>query len=109
MPKRIKPSDLVSNEASNLPANSNAPMAENKEAFTDVSLVGNGTMTAEARDKLEKYDALEASVAALSKEKAMLEAKVAEYAEKLTAKPSSKSTVNNTKLAEAEKKISMLD
>jgi uncharacterized coiled-coil DUF342 family protein len=40
-------------------------------------------MTAEAKEKLEKYDALEKSVCSLSKEKEHLEAKVAEYAEKL--------------------------
>lgn len=40
-------------------------------------------MTAEAKDKLEKYDALEKSVGALSKEKEVLEAKLAEYADRL--------------------------
>ena len=54
-----------------------------QSTFKDASLVGNGQMTAEAKEKLEKYDALEKSVGALSKEKEHLEAKVAEYAEKL--------------------------
>ena len=52
--------------------------------FEDASLVGNGPMTAEAKEKLEKYDALEKSVGALSKEKEVLEAKLAEYADRLS-------------------------
>ena len=40
-------------------------------------------MTSEAKEKLEKYDALEKSVGALSKEKEVLEAKLAEYADRL--------------------------
>ena len=40
-------------------------------------------MTAEAKEKLEKYDALEKSVGTLSKEKEVLEAKLAEYADRL--------------------------
>lgn len=57
--------------------------AEDQNAFKDASLIGNGIMTVEAKEKLEKYDALEKSVCSLSKEKERLEAKVAEYAEKL--------------------------
>lgn len=75
MGKKVKPNSLLDG--------SNQEVPREQEAFEDKSLVGNGTMTAEAKEKLEKYDALEKSVTALSKEKEILESKVAEYAEKL--------------------------
>ena len=49
------------------------------------AIIGNGRMTAEDAEKLAKYDAMEKSLAAISEEKAMLEAKVAEYVEKIEA------------------------
>ena len=77
MGKRVKPSSLLDT------APVEQQIVEQQEAFEDKSLVGNGSMTAEAKDKLEKYDALEKSVGALSKEKEVLEAKLAEYADRL--------------------------
>ena len=85
MGKKIKPSNLLEpmhDEVLNT-VQDNASSANEQEAFEDVSLVGNGIMTNEAKAKLEKYDALERSVADLSQEKDRLEAKVAEYVEKL--------------------------
>ena len=63
MGKRVKPSSLLDT------APVEQQIVEQQEAFEDKSLVGNGPMTSEAKDKLEKYDALEKSVCALSKEK----------------------------------------
>ena len=77
MGKRVKPSSLLDT------APVEQQIVEQQEAFEDKSLVGNGSMTAEAKEKLEKYDALEKSVGALSKEKEVLEAKLAEYADRL--------------------------
>ena len=77
MGKKVKPSSLLDS------APVEKQIVEQQEAFEDKSLVGNGPMTSEAKEKLEKYDALEKSVGALSKEKEVLEAKLAEYADRL--------------------------
>lgn len=80
MAKKVKLNSLLDSA----PAQEAIEEANGEQStFKDASLVGNGQMTAEAKEKLEKYDALEKSVGALSKEKEHLEAKVAEYAEKL--------------------------
>ena len=91
MGKKIKPSSLLDEALAenaevlldNGATNANANNGSDANEFVDASLVGNGVMTAESKAKLEKYDALEKSVSSLAKEKEMLEAKVAEYAEKL--------------------------
>lgn len=101
MGKRIKPSNLVENVQAEVPSADAA--ASKAEEFVDTSLVGNGVITPEAKAKLEKYDALEKSVASLAKEKEVLEAKVAEYAEKLADMKAAKKEDSSTKLAEALK------
>lgn len=79
MGKKIKPNSLLDTSEVNP---SEATYDEAPEA-TSNELLGNGKMTSENKEKLEKYDALEQSVAGLAKEKEQLENKVAEYAEKL--------------------------
>lgn len=76
MGKKVKPCSL-------LDETSQEKVEQESTVFEDTSLVGNGQLTVESREKLEKYDALEKTVASLSKEKEELEAKVAEYAERL--------------------------
>ena len=77
MGKKVKPSTLLDS------ASTRQEVSQEQKVFEDASLVGNGPMTAEAKEKLEKYDALEKSVGTLSKEKEVLEAKLAEYADRL--------------------------
>ena len=77
MGKKVKPSSLLDSSSIR------QEVSQEQKAFEDSSLVGNGPMTPEAKEKLEKYDALEKSVGALSKEKEVLEAKLAEYADRL--------------------------
>ena len=77
MGKKVKPSSLLDSSSTR------QEVSQEQKAFEDASLVGNGPMTSEAKEKLEKYDALEKSVGALSKEKEVLEAKLAEYADRL--------------------------
>ena len=77
MGKKVKPSSLLDSSSIR------QEVSQEQKAFEDASLVGNGPMTPEAKEKLEKYDALEKSVGALSKEKEVLEAKLAEYADRL--------------------------
>ena len=77
MGKKVKPSSLLDS------ASTRQEVSQEQKVFEDASLVGNGPMTSEAKEKLEKYDALEKSVGALSKEKEVLEAKLAEYADRL--------------------------
>lgn len=77
MGKKVKPSSLLDSSSIR------QEVSQEQKAFEDASLVGNGPMTSEAKEKLEKYDALEKSVGALSKEKEVLEAKLAEYADRL--------------------------
>ena len=77
MGKKVNPSSLLDS------ASTRQEVSQEQKAFEDASLVGNGPMTSEAKEKLEKYDALEKSVGALSKEKEVLEAKLAEYADRL--------------------------
>ena len=77
MGKKVKPSSLLDS------ASTRQEVSQEQKVFEDASLVGNGPMTPEAKEKLEKYDALEKSVGALSKEKEVLEAKLAEYADRL--------------------------
>ena len=101
MGKRIKPSNLVENVQTEVP--SADAVVSKAEEFVDTSLVGNGVITPEAKAKLEKYDALEKSVASLAKEKEVLEAKVAEYAEKLADMKAVKKEDISIKLAEALK------
>ena len=78
MGKKVKPSSLLDSSSIR------QEVSQEQKVFEDASLVGNGPMTSEAKEKLEKYDALEKSVGALSKEKEVLEAKLAEYADRLS-------------------------
>lgn len=88
MGKKIKPSSLLDEEQkTNVGETSTimktaAIVEANPEHLN--SLIGNGRMTAEAKEKLEKYDALEENVKALTKEKQILEDKITEYAERLS-------------------------
>ena len=77
MGKKVKPSSLLDSSSIR------QEVSQEQKAFEDSSLVGNGPMTPEAKEKLEKYDALEKLVGALSKEKEVLEAKLAKYADRL--------------------------
>lgn len=88
MAKKVKPQNL-------LDATSNTEAAQDANEFNDKSLVGNGQMTAENKEKLEKYDALQKTVADLLKEKEMLEAKVTEYAERLAELQSAADKINS--------------
>ena len=71
------------------------------------SVLGNGTLTPEAKEKLDKYDALEKSVVSLSKEKQMLEDKVAEYVEKLKSNEDAVKKIEklNAEIANLKKKL----
>lgn len=100
MGKKIKPSNLLEpmhDDVLNVVQENVSSANEYEEVFEDQSIVGNGLMTADAKAKLEKYDALEKSVADLAREKEILEAKVAEYVEKLA------------KLEDADKTIKKLE
>ena len=88
MAKKVKPQNL-------LDATPNTEAAQDANEFNDTSLVGNGQMTNENKAKLEKYDALQKTVVDLLKEKEMLEAKVAEYAERLAELQSAADKINS--------------
>ena len=91
MGKKIKPRSLMGDEqeipmAQPMQGSPTSSIEETLEKIEDTTpLVGNGPMTAEAKSKLEKYDALEATVLGLTNEKQELEAKVAEYIEQMSA------------------------
>ena len=85
MGKRVKPKNLLDDEPQIDVVNENTIEEANVEMKQEYSenLLGNGKLTAEAKEKLEKYDALEKTVLDLSKEKEVLETKIAEYVEQL--------------------------
>ncbi len=80
MARKVKPNSLL--DSVPVEQTTEETTKENT-AFKDSSLVGNGIMTAEMKEKLEKYDALEQSYSSIVKEKEDLENRVAEYAERL--------------------------
>ena len=95
MGKRIKPKSLLNDEQQIDAVNEQTveeSNAEMKQAYSE-NLLGNGKMTAEAKEKLEKYDALEATVLELNQKNQMLEEKLAEYAEKLESSKSNSDEV----------------
>jgi len=83
MSKKIKPNKLFDDK----PVDTAQDTQEDKQDILanvdENSLVGNGRMSAEDAQKLEQFNAMEKSLAAAAEEKTMLEAKVAEYADKL--------------------------
>ena len=83
MSKKIKPNKLFEDK----PVETAQDVQEDKQDILanvdENSLVGNGRMSAEDAKKLEQFNAMEKSLAAAAEEKTMLEAKVAEYADKL--------------------------
>ena len=89
MSKKIKPNKLFEDK----PVETAQDIQEDKQDILanvdENSLVGNGRMSAEDAKKLEQFDAMEKSLAAAAEEKTMLEAKVAEYADKLESLQSS--------------------
>ena len=91
MSRKIKPNKLFNdapktkdNETSTMNDSMNAPQSEAEIVGADTNcIVGNGRMSAEDVKKLEQFEAMQASLAALTKEKSELEAKIAEYVEKI--------------------------
>lgn len=89
MSKKIKPNKLFEENPSN-GAGSDEPKQPKAVIEVDEnSIVGNGRLSAEDAKKLEQFEAMEKSLAALAEEKSALEAKVAEYVEQLEALKSS--------------------
>ncbi len=103
MGKKVKPTSLLETAQE---AVEEQKHTDENEVFEDQSIVGNGPMTADAKAKLEKYDALEKSVADLAREKEMLEAKVAEYAEKLASLEDADKTIKKLEKENAKLKKS---
>ena len=91
MSRKIKPNKLFDDvqkadveEASS--TNEDTKVSEAEVLGVDSnSIVGNGRMSAEDAEKLAKYDAMEKSLATVSKEKDELEDKIAEYVNKIEA------------------------
>ena len=87
MARKIRPNKLFTSLQDTASAVEATPVEmPTKEIDADEnSLVGNGRLSAIDAEKLARYDAIEKSLAEISKEKDMLEAKVAEYVDKLDA------------------------
>lgn len=134
MGKRVKPknlidgsesTDLLQNAAANDAAKASSTSSNEEASSLNVadsidevndSLIGYGRLTAEAKDKLERYDALENNAKALANEKLALDEKLAEYVElvdKLKAENAElkKSEASNSSghIKELEAKVSSLE
>ena len=91
MAKKIKPNSLFDDSPIAKPIDNDEPEKEMtpEETLAKVigvdenSIIGAGRISNEDAAKLEQFDAMEKSLAQMSKEKEMLETKVAEYVEKL--------------------------
>ena len=91
MAKKIKPNSLFDDSPIAQPidnAESDKEMTTEETLAKAIgvdknSIIGAGRISHEDAEKLEKFDAMEKSLSQMSKEKEMLEAKVAEYVEKL--------------------------
>ena len=108
MPRKIKPNKLFDDaqkadaEEEITDKNEAAKVSEAEVLGVDSnSIVGNGRMSAEDAEKLAKYDAMEKSLAAVSKEKNELEDKIAEYVSRIEAL---EDAANQIAGLEAEKK-----
>ena len=98
MAKKIKPKSLLDDSAS-----TGQNEISNDSSFEDKSLVGNGKITIEGKEKLEKYDALEKAVEELTSEKSVLQEKIEEYALKLDSLKDS-----STKISSLEAEVKKL-
>lgn len=91
MPRKIKPNKLFDDaqkaDAEEITDKNEAAEASEAEVLgvDSNSIVGNGRMSAEDAEKLAKYDAMEKSLTAVSKEKNELEDKIAEYVSRIEA------------------------
>ena len=101
MAKKIKPNSLFDDSPIAKPADNDEPEKEMTPEETlakaigadENSIIGTRRMSHEDVAKLEQFDAMEKSLSQMSKEKEMLEAKVAEYVEKLDNVKDADSTV----------------
>lgn len=84
MSRKMKPNKLFDETIQQDETTADVNVEKNVEA-DDNPIIGNGRMSQDDVEKLAKYDAMEKSLAAMSAEKEMLEAKVAEYISKLDA------------------------
>ena len=84
MSRKMKPNKLFDETIQQDETTADVNAEKNVEA-DDNPIIGNGRMSQDDVEKLAKYDAMEKSLAAMSAEKEMLEAKVAEYISKLDA------------------------
>ena len=101
MPKKIKPNTLFDEK----PEEKELSLGGTPAAIVGAdenSIVGNKRMSSEDAKKLEQFEAMEKSLASLAEEKAMLEAKVAEYAEKLEALKSSADEISKLEVEKQE-------
>lgn len=89
--------DTTSSKDDNAQASSAAMLGADPNA-----IIGNGRLTAEDAEKIAKYDAMEKSLAAVSEEKAVLEAKIAEYVEKIEALKASADEIAELKSKNAQ-------
>ena len=104
MSRKIKPNALF-DETSAMPeivSDTTATSIKPNESLPENTMM----MSTEDIEKLEKYDAMEKSLADISQEKSILEAKVAEYASKIEELKDSNSQIakleNEKKLLEAK-------
>lgn len=116
MPKKIKPNKLLDIMPSESGASDENLSQDDSQMPTGVlidknSILGEGRLTKEAAEKLEKFDAMEKSLAQLSQEKNELEQKVAEYIEKLENASSSSKDIDklNAKIKSLEEKCKKLE
>lgn len=83
MAKKVKPSSLLDDSTENPIVSASAKTVAPVLADDATSLVGGEKLTAAQKEKLERYDILEKSVEDALREKEELNAKLAEYAERL--------------------------
>ncbi len=102
MAKKVKPTSMLDEQPAEqaIAQHISAPVISEEVN----PLVGHNRMTTEQMEKLEKYDALEATVKQLNEANSMLEAKVTEYAEKISA-----CSTGPQKVAELEAKVASLE
>lgn len=115
MAKRIKPKNLLDNSSSSnesadilLDASKNNAVEDTDNSIADSnesSLIG-ARITSADKEKLDKYDALEKTVLELTSKNEMLEAKIAEYVEKLS--KVEESTSQNDEITKLKNEIAEL-
>lgn len=96
MSRKIKANKLFDQPAVDTIAQSEESVSKNLE-IDENALVGNGRLSANDVEKLQKYDAMEKSLVSMSQEKEQLESKIVEYINQIDALKDSATEINRLK------------